>query len=250
MNTAKKLVAATALTVMSGLANAAVVEYVITGGNWDSIAQWTANADGAPSNFVYDNGETPTCVGFPPDFNCWASAVPGAMTGTYAGTLLVDSATNAVVGGQLVVTGAIADMVVVGTSWWVRQYNNLTINFNNSTATTTSNSCFASVSAPIGCFAVVNAGTHTGIFAPLTGIASQDPDGLGGLPYLGATFQLTSGTTGVLEIFRNGRNPSATSGTDVLNTFNIQVVPVPAAVWLFASALGLMGWIRRRATAA
>ena len=27
------------------------------------------------------------------------------------------------------------------------------------------------------------------------------------------------------------------------------VVPVPAAVWLFASALGLMGWIRRRATA-
>jgi len=26
------------------------------------------------------------------------------------------------------------------------------------------------------------------------------------------------------------------------------IVPVPAAVWLFASALGLMGWIRRRAT--
>jgi hypothetical protein len=25
-----------------------------------------------------------------------------------------------------------------------------------------------------------------------------------------------------------------------------QVVPVPAAVWLFGSALGLLGWIRRR----
>ena len=24
------------------------------------------------------------------------------------------------------------------------------------------------------------------------------------------------------------------------------VVPVPAAVWLFASALGLLGWVRRR----
>jgi len=28
-----------------------------------------------------------------------------------------------------------------------------------------------------------------------------------------------------------------------------QVVPVPAAVWLFGSALGLLGWIRRRAMA-
>ena len=28
---------------------------------------------------------------------------------------------------------------------------------------------------------------------------------------------------------------------------NFQVVPVPAALWLFGSALGLLGWIRRRA---
>lgn len=28
----------------------------------------------------------------------------------------------------------------------------------------------------------------------------------------------------------------------------IRVVPVPAAVWLFGSALGLLGWVRRRAT--
>jgi hypothetical protein len=30
-------------------------------------------------------------------------------------------------------------------------------------------------------------------------------------------------------------------------TFNVAVVPVPAAVWLFGSALGLMGLARRRA---
>ena len=30
---------------------------------------------------------------------------------------------------------------------------------------------------------------------------------------------------------------------------NYTLIPVPAAVWLFASALGLMGWIRRRAQA-
>jgi hypothetical protein len=29
---------------------------------------------------------------------------------------------------------------------------------------------------------------------------------------------------------------------------NVGVVPVPAAVWLFGSALGLLAWIRRKAT--
>jgi hypothetical protein len=29
----------------------------------------------------------------------------------------------------------------------------------------------------------------------------------------------------------------------------VHVVPVPAAVWLFGSALGLMGWVRRKAAA-
>ena len=36
------------------------------------------------------------------------------------------------------------------------------------------------------------------------------------------------------------------SSTDPLVTFNV-VVPVPAALWLFASALGLLGWVKRRA---
>jgi hypothetical protein len=32
-----------------------------------------------------------------------------------------------------------------------------------------------------------------------------------------------------------------------MDNINLNVVPVPAAVWLFGSALGLMGWVRRRA---
>jgi hypothetical protein len=154
-----------------------------------------------------------------------------------------------VVGGSLVVTGSIADAVVVGTTWWVRQYNNLVINFENSTATTSGNSCSATIFAPIGCFAVVNPNTHTGIFAPLTGIASQDAQGAGGLPYLGATYVTFDATSGVLELFRNGRNPAAPTGTDVLNRFTLQVVPVPAAAWLFGSALGLLGVARRKLVA-
>ena len=36
-----------------------------------------------------------------------------------------------------------------------------------------------------------------------------------------------------------------TSGVDITN-FGFTTVPVPAAVWLFGSGLGLLGWIRKR----
>jgi hypothetical protein len=42
-------------------------------------------------------------------------------------------------------------------------------------------------------------------------------------------------------------NSTGTSGYDF--NFNVAVVPVPAAVWLFGSALGLMGVMRRRTAA-
>jgi hypothetical protein len=50
----------------------------------------------------------------------------------------------------------------------------------------------------------------------------------------------------VLEYIIIGDAPNSWVG-GVIN-MSTAVIPVPAAVWLFGSALGLLGWIRRRAT--
>lgn len=39
---------------------------------------------------------------------------------------------------------------------------------------------------------------------------------------------------------------SVSGATVAIDNFGAQVVPVPAAAWLFGSSLGLLGWIRRR----
>jgi hypothetical protein len=49
----------------------------------------------------------------------------------------------------------------------------------------------------------------------------------------------------VYEDFLNG----GTSVADISNVRAFSTVPVPAAVWLFGSGLGMLGWMRRRKTA-
>ena len=50
------------------------------------------------------------------------------------------------------------------------------------------------------------------------------------------------------EIFRGWDSSDATRIDGIIyNQASVNVVPVPAAVWLFGSALGLLGRMRRRA---
>jgi hypothetical protein len=44
----------------------------------------------------------------------------------------------------------------------------------------------------------------------------------------------------------SGGDAYANSGYALNSTFNVSQVPIPAAVWLFGSGLGLLGWFRRR----
>lgn len=47
----------------------------------------------------------------------------------------------------------------------------------------------------------------------------------------------------------SGIDPVGFGGALWVDNIQVQAVPVPAAVWLFGSGLGLLGWIRRRKTA-
>lgn len=56
---------------------------------------------------------------------------------------------------------------------------------------------------------------------------------------------LLSGSTLTMEVKR-ALSESATSGAFQKLTFTFAAIPVPAAVWLFGSALGLLGFARRK----
>ncbi|GMW08105.1 MAG: hypothetical protein QY320_00590 [Gammaproteobacteria bacterium] len=79
---------------------------------------------------------------------------------------------------------------------------------------------------------VSGAAGHAGVVWDLSGFV----DGVGGII-----------TARVVSDALSGGNAT---GTSALYTLQVAAVPVPAAVWLFASGLGLLGWLRRRGAAA
>jgi hypothetical protein len=254
----KLLLVGTALALTTGVASAASLN--ILGGEWSSVTTWNNNADASVNNTtLYQAGDaapatTPGGV-FPWTDDASVPAVIPDFTGTYGGTIETDGSGN-VIGGSLIISGTIGDQVQVGgNSWWLRIWGDVTIDLATGASTAGSTDCYRTAIAPAPCFPAVLGGMPTAFNmsagAPTPGACDLVAGTCGpdGPPAPLASFDAA---TGILSLFKEGRDAVVnTGGTDLLYQFQLEtaVVPVPAAVWLFGSALGLLGFVRRRMTA-
>jgi hypothetical protein len=63
------------------------------------------------------------------------------------------------------------------------------------------------------------------------------------------TIVFDSGWSGISSLKYEGQEELWESSVAQINNIKVNVVPIPAAVWLFGSALAGLGWFRRRQTA-
>ncbi len=221
-----------AITMIVG--NAHALTYEINGGNWQSFARWGTNDVGAPDTNTYDNGQIapPALLAGMPGIVNWNPALPASYDGTYSGTIVTDGS-GVVTGGFLSVSGTIGHQIVIGpNSWWAHSYTNLLLDFDTMTATTTGYACHDSYLAPASC------GSQGALLASTMFGLTAGNEGLDGAARAAATFD---GVT--LTIFSEGYSAPG-PGMDYSNSFDL--VPIPAAAWMFASALTLLGWRRRK----
>jgi hypothetical protein len=93
---------------------------------------------------------------------------------------------------------------------------------------------------------VGNSGTAVTVVIGGDDVASGAPQSLAG-SYSNLSLSAIAGAAAGFQRYKLGNGVVGSGGYDF--AFDVAVVPVPAAVWLFGSALGLMGVMRRRTAA-
>jgi hypothetical protein len=102
-------------------------------------------------------------------------------------------------------------------------------------------------------FLPIGGGISTDSTGMITGWKFIIYDGVDGLGLSNISTSNQPGSDGDItyyctELIENGCNASfAATGIDGAGQWTMSTVPVPAAAWLFGSALGLVGFLRRRA---
>jgi hypothetical protein len=103
-------------------------------------------------------------------------------------------------------------------------------------------------------YSFINPGPLSPPSASGVALVSSDLADLTGLPAIGIGFAAAlTNTGGLISIDAGIEGTCVNAGCDAPNAFPVRnilsgqlsAIPVPAAVWLFASALGLLGWLRR-----
>ncbi len=187
--------------------------YIVHSGHWHSQQTWNTSAIGSPSLNTYDNGATvpsPLLSGEPAPFD-WSPSRPEDQSGTYSGTLIADQS-DRVIGGSLFVSGNVAFETRVGqNSWWLAEYDNLTLDFEHGTVAS-GYRCFDTPLAPSSCDQLGSFLDPEAVFTPIAG-----NEGVGGAARPAAVFD---GTT--LAIFSEGFSAPG-SGTDYANNFTLNV---------------------------
>jgi hypothetical protein len=214
----------------------------------------TPCSGGSPSYCSFFGGDAPTATGaiqFSPTFTGVTNAVPAGIAGTPPSGSFLDIT---VAGGTATLNGgtvtAPANTIIIGGTTSVGVNN---AGFVVSTAGSGTIDGNGQVEILVNSNPALAADFSTLGAAVTSCVGGSPPVAGGGLcPLLGVLsldmvrYRLFLDFNPVFSAFTGSFIGQTGNNSLVYATLNSTLVPVPAAVWLMGSAIGLLGWVRRR----